>query len=252
MNKQVITMLGALVTAVILVIGVLVGVVPLVGGVFAANQQRVEVEATNRIYETQLSMLKQQQERIDEINDSVAELRMRVPTMPDLDQVFERVAIAARSADATVGAINRGSAAPYEARPDKEKDDNAAPAPAEEDSAASEHSSEGSSGSHAEADPASGGKGPDQASDASASTESAFGIVDENGNHLTGRIQIALSFHVVAPSIKSAHAFLDGLREGKRAIAIDTATITQTSAGFEIHVEALAFVDSAVHGESGE
>lgn len=244
MTKQLITLIGALISAAVIVAAVVIGVVPLVGGVFSADTDRQQVASTNASYETQIATLTEQKEKLDEINAGVEQLRAQIPDKQLLNQVFERISRAATSAGVTVVAVNRADVAPYVPRTGAEDAAASVPAPAPAPTPTTGTPIDGANdvagqananvadtnGASADAN----GTTPDGTTAPAASTPAA-----------SAREQVELTIRVTSTEIASAFAFLDGLRAGPRAIAIDTAAVTQSGEGFEVQITALAFLQNS-------
>lgn len=234
MTKQLITLIGALITAVVLIAAVMVGVVPLVGGVFSADAQRSQVAATNQSYEMQIAALQVQQKRMGEIEAAVAQLRAQVPDAPLLNQVFERISRSEDSSGVRVVAVTSSEAVPYAARTGMGED---APTAATPPPATTTETGTPIDGAN------------DVAADANANasaTEAGTGAADAPAQTpapvASARAQVEISIRITAPDMVSAFAFLDGLRTGPRAIAVDSTTATQTPDGFDVQITAVAFV----------
>jgi hypothetical protein len=235
MTKQLITLIGALLTAAVVAAGVLVGVVPLIGGVFSADAQRQEVAATNAGYETQIASLTEQSKRLAEIESAVAQLRSQIPGGEMLNQVFERISRAGTTAGVDVIAVDRAEAAVYAARTGTGED---APAPA---------------ATEPPAEPAQADTPVDQAEGAAADADAAAAETTVGGAAPTDaaepsapaiepRQQIELTIRASAPDMNSAFAFLDGLRAGPRAIAIDSVTTTRAAERFDMQLTVITFL----------
>ncbi|GAT71635.1 hypothetical protein [Microbacterium hydrocarbonoxydans] len=232
MSKQLITLLGVLLTVAVLAVAVMVGVIPLTAGVLGAYAQRQLVASTNADYEAQIAALEQQAERIGEIEESVAGLRARIPAAEQLNEVFERIARAEESAGVQVVSVTRGDLVPYAVRTGT--GDDPVPAPAATPPAAET--------------PAADGSVPDP----SAPIDAAQGVADAAGGQgdavaapvASSRSQVELSIAVTALDIGSAFAFIDALREGPRAIAVDKAVVTGSPGAFDVQVTALAFIQT--------
>ncbi|MDQ0614922.1 TolA-binding protein [Microbacterium sp. W4I4] len=238
MTKQLITLIGALVSAAVIIAAVVIGVVPLVGGVFSADTERQQVAATNATYETQIATLTAQKEKLAEINAAVEKLRGQVPEKQLLNQVFERISLAATSAGVTVTAANRGDLAPYAPRTGTADAAASVPAPVPTPTPTTGTPIDGAN---------------DVADKADANVADADGATADGGTPApaaptaaaSAREQVELSISVTAPDMASAFAFLDGLRAGPRAIAIDTATVSQSGEGFSLQVTVLAFLQNS-------
>ncbi|MEV7632544.1 hypothetical protein AB0N64_09060 [Microbacterium sp. NPDC089318] len=232
MTKQLITLIGALLTVAVLAVAVLLGVLPLMGGVASADAQRQDVIATNTGYETQIASLTEQSKRIDEIERAVAQLRSQIPGDELLNQVFERISRSGTTAGVDVVAVDRAEATVYAARTGTGED---TPEPA-----ATEPSAE----------PAQTDTPVDQAEDVAAATDDPAADTTAGGATPTEpaapavapRQQVELSIRALAPDIDSAFAFLDGLRAGPRAIAIDSVTTTRSEAGFDMQLTVITFL----------
>jgi len=246
MTKQLITLIGALVSAAVIIAAVLIGVVPLVGGVVSADTERQQVASTNATYETQIQTLTKQKESLADIQAGVSQLRGQIPDKPLLNQVFERISRAATSAGVTVTAANRGDFAPYAPRTGAEDAAFAAvPAPAPTPTPTT-------------GTPIDGAK--DVAGQANANVADTNGATADGGMPTpavptpaaSAREQVELSISVTAPDMASAFAFLDGLRAGPRAIAIDTATVTKSGEEFALQITALTFLQNSPQNSGGK
>lgn len=237
MTKQLITLIGALISAAVIVVAVLVGVVPLIGGVVSADGQREQVAATNAGFEKQIASLTTQKANLADIQGAVTQLRGQIPEQQLLNQVFERISRAATDAGVTVTDASRGDLETFVARTGS-KDAaaaTAAPTPAPTPTP--------TTGTPIDAVKGTAG----QANANAAATDAASGATPATGAPAPAastRQQVQLSIRISAPDIASTFAFLDGLRAGPRAIAIDTATTTESGGAFEMQITAIAFLQS--------
>jgi len=238
MTKQLITLIGALISAAVIVAAVLVGVVPLIGGVVSADSQREQVAATNAGFEKQIASLTTQKANLAEIQGAVTQLRGQIPEQQLLNQVFERISRAATDAGVTVTDASRGDLETFVARTGSK---DAAAATAAPTPAPTPTPTTGTP-----IDAAKGTAG--QANANAAATDAANGATPTTGAPdpaASTRQQVQLSIRISAPDIASTFAFLDGLRAGPRAIAIDTATTTESGGAFEMQITAIAFLQSS-------
>lgn len=238
MTKQLITLIGALISAAVIVAAVLVGVVPLIGGVVSADGQREQVAATNAGFEKQIASLTTQKANLAEIQGAVTQLRGQIPEQQLLNQVFERISRAATDAGVTVTDASRGDLETFVARTGSK---DAAAATAAPTPAPTPTPTTGTP-----IDAAKGTAG--QANANAAATDAANGATPTTGAPdpaASTRQQVQLSIRISAPDIASTFAFLDGLRAGPRAIAIDTATTTESGGAFEMQITAIAFLQSS-------
>ena len=238
MTKQLITLIGALISAAVIVVAVLVGVVPLIGGVVSADSQREQVAATNAGFEKQIASLTTQKANLADIQGAVTQLRGQIPEQQLLNQVFERISRAATDAGVTVTDASRGDLETFVARTGSK---DAAAATAAPTPAPTPTPTTGTP-----IDAAKGTAG--QANANAAATDAANGATPTTGAPAPAastRQQVQLSIRISAPDIASTFAFLDGLRAGPRAIAIDTATTTESGGAFEMQITAIAFLQSS-------
>jgi len=238
MTKQLITLIGALISAAVIVAAVLVGVVPLIGGVVSADGQREQVAATNAGFEKQIASLTTQKANLADIQGAVTQLRGQIPEQQLLNQVFERISRAATDAGVTVTDASRGDLETFVARTGSK---DAAAATAAPTPAPTPTPTTGTP-----IDAAKGTAG--QANANAAATDAANGATPTTGAPAPAastRQQVQLSIRISAPDIASTFAFLDGLRAGPRAIAIDTATTTESGGAFEMQITAIAFLQSS-------
>ena len=229
MSKQLITLLGVLLTVAVLAIAVMVGVVPLTAGVLGAYAQRQLVASTNAGYESQIAELRTQAERIDEIEQSVAALRAQIPAAEQLNEVFERIARSEESAGVQVVSVTRGDLLPYAPRTGTGEEPAAVPAPASAET------------------PAADGTVPDPTAPIDAAQGVADAAAGQGGTAapvVSARSQVELSISIKAPDIASAFAFIDALGGGPRAVAIDKAVVTGSPGDFDVQITALTFIQS--------
>ncbi|QMU96530.1 hypothetical protein FVO59_04390 [Microbacterium esteraromaticum] len=255
MNKQLITIIGALATAVVLVLAVLFGVAPLVSSGFAAMTQTAQEASVNQGYRAQVDELEQEEKRMAEIEDSVSDLRAQIPSDPLLDQPFGIIADAAQSNDLSVESITRGDLAVFAPRaapsvsgpatnaaagtaPTSPAEGPASPVDAAQDAAAGadEQTEATNAGSGASAPAAAA---PTQA----APTPSAASGISMNGS-LTGQLQIPIEVTATATDMADVIAFLDGLRGRGRVIAVDKVVVSGSAGELAVTVSAFVFVST--------
>lgn len=237
MTKQLITLIGALVSLLVVVVAVMLGVVPLVSGALAAYGQRQQVASTNAAYETQIDALTDQLQRLDEVEDSVALLRTGIPQTALLNEVFERISLSEAAAGVRVESVTTADPTPYTARTGTREDPASAaaqPAPAQAKGAADPTTPIDATQEAAGQVPGAAAGSPDGASVAST------------------RRQIELSVRVTASDMPSVFVFLDGLRAGPRAIAIDQVTVTGSPGSFDVQITAFTFIQSDGRADGGE
>ncbi|MFD6700107.1 MULTISPECIES: hypothetical protein [unclassified Microbacterium] len=250
MSKQLITLIGALVSIAIVVLAVVFGVLPLVGQSFTALGSTSQVASTNAAYQAQIAELQKQKQRKSEIDASVDALRGQIPASPELDQVFDVIAASAQASGATLTSATRGDLAVFASRP--------APVPAGPGAAAQQKAQaapqpqptpQTTTGTGAVGD----AKNVAAQADANAAqtSQAGAGAAVQTGTSAptTGagaatatREQIPVSVVASVPDEVAAQAFLDGLRASARLLAVDKATLTPGNGGLEIRVDLLAFL----------
>lgn len=227
MPKQLINIIGIVVCIGILVLAIAAVALPIYLQSIATNSQTASVAQANNLYQIQVDSLRAEEERMPEIEASVASLRDQIPATNELDEVFELVADSAAASDVEVLTITAGENAAFTVRtaPLAAGEE---PAPAAEEST-TESSAEGATGEasneptedsgEATTDPSSGGAVP----------------ADE-------RQQVDFTITVSATQLGDAIEFLDLLRGGPRLLTPVQSTITPTGTGFDISVSALTYV----------
>lgn len=238
MTKQLIALVGGLVCAAVFALGVMLGVVPLITGAAAALEQTSQADATNQTYKLQIDSLTAAKKNLHETEASVAALRGQIPAAPLLDQAFAIADTAATAAGAQVTSINRGDLTAFETRPAPPRANLVMEPPATP--AADGAASTGTS------DPAAaGGTASMGTADAPASSTAKSGTdAAKQADPASGRQQVRISIVATAPTMDAVQAFLDGLRDADRLLAIDKATVTEAAGEFSVTVEAITFLQT--------
>ncbi|MFH8252505.1 hypothetical protein ACH3VR_19210 [Microbacterium sp. B2969] len=220
MPKQLITIIGLIVTLGVVALGVSAVAAPLVAQAFAVDAQTASVAATNATYETQLATLQEQQKHQDEIQASVDALRKQIPGSDQFDDVFEVVGNAAAASGVTIVSVTAGDVVAFAPRTAADASETAAapaPAPAPSPSASAE------------------GSTTDTTTDAAAAPTTPVG----------GRQQVDFAISVTATSMDQVTAFLDALRGGPRLLSnIETSATTSGEDAIDVQVKALAYTDA--------
>lgn len=222
MPKQLISVIGLIVTLGVVALAVLLIALPMWVQSLAVDTETASVANTNALYQAQVDALEAEKERQDEIDASVVALRTQIPLTNQLDDVFEVIGRAADSSGTTISSVTAGTSAPFVERTS-----------ATEPGAEPETSAPDESGTADDAtDPNNAAdSGTDQPpADAPASTD--------------GRQQVDFAIIVTANDMEQATDFLDDLRAGPRLLSSITASTIRTGTGVEVRVTALAFVDS--------
>lgn len=228
MPKQLITIIGLVVSLGIIALGVVLVAVPMLLSSFVVDGQTASVQASNAVYQSQVDGLKEQEARQGEIDASVAALRGQIPANAQLDDVFEVVANAASASGVTITSVTAGDTAAFVIR-------TGATDPAEATDAGA---------ADAAAEPTET-PAPDATGDATA--PAADGSTDAESTAdaaLTGRQQVDFSIQVRAIDMNQVTAFLDALRAGPRLFSSITALSTTSGDGIEVQVDGLTYVDA--------
>lgn len=229
MPKQLITVVGLIVSLGVVALGVFLIAVPLYFQSLSTDQQTASVASTNEIYQTQVDALRAESERQNEIDSSVATLRSQIPSLPQLDGVFEVVGRAAESTGVTIQEITAGEMIPFTPRVPDESLNPVSPAPTQ--------------GTVPSPEPTADGSATDTGQSDAAASETASGGAAEAGA-TTGRQEIDFTIRVSAADMNQATAFLDALRAGPRLLNSVTAiTGMEPSGTITLRVSALTYVD---------
>lgn len=114
MNANRIFALGTvIVIAAVLGLGWLVGLSPLLTAAELADQERIAVEQTNQSQQATLASMKADFERLDEIEDELAALRVEIPNEVDSDSIYALLAGYQVGIPTMVETITTGEAIPY-------------------------------------------------------------------------------------------------------------------------------------------
>jgi hypothetical protein len=222
MPKQLISIIGLIVTLGVVALAVLLVAVPMWVQSLAVDTQTASVANTNALYQVRVDALEAEKERQAEIDASVAQLRTQIPATNQLDDVFEVIGRAADSAGVTISTVTAGAPVGFVERT------TAIEPGAEPETPAPDESGAGEESTGPTADTGAGAEQP--ATDAGPAT--------------SGRQQIDFAIIVTATDMAQATEFLDDLRSGPRLLSSITAGTSVTGTGVEVRVSALAFVDS--------
>lgn len=196
MPRQLIHLIGGLVTALVLVLGIVTVTLPMLSQSASTHAQADQVAQTNAIYDAQLQALRAQQADFDTLRASLTELHAGIPDAALNDQVFEIIVDAALAARVTI--VSASASEPTLWTPDVPQD---APAPAPES-----------------VDPTGD---PDPTA---ASTDTTTRTATDSA--LSPERIVPFTLEVIAPDGETATAFLDQLRTAARLVRIDRAEYT--------------------------
>ena len=225
MPKQLITVIGLVVSLGIIAIAIALVALPMWVQSLGVDAQTATVAQTNAMYQVQVDTLEAEQERQDEIDASVAGLREEIPVTGQLDDVFEVIGRAADDSGVTLTSATAGETAAFVERTSATEPGATVVAPAPEE-------------------PAEGETADAETTDAADDAGAGGVAVADPDAPLTGRQQVDFTILVTANDMAQATAFLDALRDGPRLLSSITATTTQTGTAVEVQVSALTFLDS--------
>lgn len=231
--KEIINVLGIVVTVAIVVVGVVLIALPLFSAALSQASAVAQAATGNATSQSQIDRLKAATQDLPATTSHVAQLRTQVPVANDFDDVFQVVNAAAGAAHATLTSVQPLASVTYTTRTATvaaaaatATNGSSAPAPAPSPSPSAPSSS------------ASTGTGPS----AGASTTHAGGA----------RQQVPVTVTVTVPDAKSAAVFLDALSHGPRIVTVSHTTLTSSGstsgAGskttFTLTVNALTYTSS--------
>lgn len=249
MTKQLITIIGALATAIVLVLAILFGVTPLVASGFSALAQTAQEESVNQGYRSQVDNLKKEEQRMGEIEKSVAGLRAQIPSDPLLDEPFGIIAESAQRNNLSVESITRGDLAAFVPRAAPSVSGPATNAtagapqttPTEDPTTPVDAAEDAAAGADAQTDATNAASGA--TSPPAPPTPAAPDGISMNGS-LTGELQIPVEVTATATDMADVIAFLDGLRGQGRVIAIDKVVVSGSAGELAVTVSAFVFVST--------
>lgn len=228
MPKHLVTVLGLILSLGVIALGFFLVALPQFFQALGVDAQTATVANTNAIYQAQVDTLREEEERLDEINAAVADLRSQIPATGQLDDVFEVVGRAAEASGVALTAVTAGDQVAFVVRTGVEEDPAAAPAPAPEPT------------------PAPTAGATDAATGGSATTPDA----SAGAAATSGRQQVDFAIQATATDMAQATAFLDALRAGPRLLSNVTATTAQSAEGaIDVQITALTYVDTAFGAE---
>ena len=234
--KQFVNLIGAVLAVAIAAAGMLLVAVPVWTESRSITNDAELVAETNLGYEVQIASLRKSEAGIDDIQDTVEELRREIPAEPRLDEVFEIIAAAA--ADTGVALVSATAG------------DRVAWAPRAALTAAATPGEVSTEGTEVTApDPSTDASDP--STDASApstdtpGTETAVPGTTTEGEGAAAvgpQTQVDFTMTLTAPTTEAAQRFIDALGDGPRLISIGHSALSSGATGYDLTVNALAFV----------
>lgn len=238
MPKQLINLIGILVSVAVLALGIFLVAMPLATQALGTYAQSQQVAQTNTLYQAQVDALTTAKQNKAQTDAAVAALRAQIPEMPQLDQVFDLVATASQSSSVSITSVTAGTPSPFVARTaatpvGDPNTTSAAPSPSPSATAP------GAVGQAQQA--------RDQANAQTGATDEASGAA--GGTNPTTpttsrtRTQIDFAITVTAKTMDQVTAFLDALRAGPRLLSNVTSVVAPSGNGIALSVTALTYVD---------
>jgi len=224
MPKHIVTAIGLIISLGVIALGVFLVALPTYFQAVGVDAQTETVAGTNAVYQAQVGYLREQEERLDEINANVAGMRKQIPARPQLDDVFEVVARAAEASGIALTAVTAGDPVPFATRTGA--GDEAEP------------------GAQTDASAADGAESADALADA-ATADGATADAATAGDPASGRTQVDFAISAKALDMGQVTAFLDALRAGPRLLnSIDVTTSTSSEGTIDVQVSALTYLDT--------
>lgn len=222
LNRQLINLIGGLVTVLVLVAGVLLIGLPMYAGAKSADKEADDVARSNDTQQIVIDGLVAQAAKLDDLTTEVTGLRAQIAAEPRVDDVVALALAAASAEGATVKAVNATDSVPFAVRGGA---DATAPAPSPDPAAA---------------EPAAAAEevAADTTADAASSAPAAAAPAADETQQ-----QVTVTLEMLAPSVDAATSIVDALRHGPRAVAITKATTSTDDDGVKLNVELLVFVN---------
>ena len=212
MTKSLVNLIGAAVTAGILLLGILVFALPLFSSANATMSAAADVAQQNRTQQAVLEALTAQADDMPAIEDELAELRRGIPATEHIEDVIELAAAAVDAHGGTLVAVRPADAVVFAPRTADvvaaETTGDVAPAPA----------------APATADEGSGSETPESA-------DAVEATAPEAGEAPTGPQQVAVTVEIDVADVAAATAVLDALRTGPRLLTVSQATVQNDEDG---------------------
>lgn len=129
LNRQLITLAGVLVAAVVLALGLALIAAPMFSQAQALDANTRQVTQTNATYQAQIDALSLAEKNIADTDTAVATLRTQIAAIPALDDIYEIVGAVAQSQDVRIESITAEDPAPFVPRDTLDADGTAVAAP---------------------------------------------------------------------------------------------------------------------------
>lgn len=228
MPKQLVTVLGLVMSLGVIALGVFLVALPLYFQAVSVDSETATVASTNDLYATQVETLRAEEENLESINASVERLHAQIPVVAQLDDVFEVVGRAAEESGLPLTGVTAGDQVAFVVRLDASEvgvvDGAPEPAPAPDDPA--------------NVAPADGTT--TTPTDSAATPDGSTPEAD-----VSGRQQVDFVITATAADMAQVTAFLDALRSGPRLLSSIQVITAQTGDGaIDLQVTALTYVDS--------
>jgi hypothetical protein len=225
MPKQIITIIGLIISLGVIALGTALIALPTFLQSLAVDAETTAVASGNDAYQLQVDELSEEQARQGEIDASVAALRAQLPGTPQLDDIFEIVGTAATASGVTLTSITAGDSVPFTLR-------------------TSPTDTSGQEAEGADPAPTSSEEPEDAAADAPTSTDAGDVQPATPTDSGVGRRQVDFSIQITASDMNRATAFLDALRAGPRLFSSITTSSTTSGEGVQLLITGLTYLDA--------
>lgn len=216
MSKQLINLVGALVVLAALLGGVLLIALPFFSNAEATSADASRVDGDNAVFEAQLTVLRADDARFDDIAEEVAALRTQIPSAVDADDVFEILAAASVETGATVVSVSVSGAEDWTPR------------------MAGDDATDAAAADAATIEPG--------AMPAPVPEETLAEGTGDAAQPTSPRTQVAFTILATTADPAQAVAFIDALGRGPRLVSIVHSSLTPTNGTYDVTVDALTFV----------
>lgn len=226
-NRQLINLVGALATVIVLAAGIFLVAVPLYAQSQVTEQRITSVAQTNDVFDVQVQQLTAADARVAEIDADLAELRTEIPAIAQLDDVFELIDAATAATDSSIESVKSSDPEAWLERPAAvDSTGSGLPTPVE---TVAETESAGADGTPADA----GDVGAEDTAEEQPGTDAGEEQPVADGAEVPPQRQVLVTIEVAVPDAAAAAEFVDVMRSGTRLVL-------PVSAGLEEGVLTLA------------
>lgn len=211
-SRPILHLLGASAAILLLVVGAAAAFHPALQALSAVSETE-QIAQINGLQQEKIDSLGAQSDQMEELNAAVETLRSQIPAATRASDIPALIAAAAQASGVTPTLLETGVIEPFAPR---------------------------------DADAVAGSADADESSTADATESSEADATDTSDPDSASatRLQQSLRVGFTAPDGRAAAAFVDELRQGVRAIAIDTVQVDRAGDGVTGSVSLLIFADT--------